>query len=165
MRGGEETGIERVRLPHDASGVSVLGRLLWVGVVAGLVIGGLAGAVLFAAGDLSYAVGGFSMGVMVGIIAGVAVQILNAAALHSARKARPELGRAAMRRLLLPLPAAGAVLVPWLFSTSGPGWIAFTAAGWAAVLVAGVLSAVAAWICAPWCLQPIVPRLQVIANQ
>jgi drug/metabolite transporter (DMT)-like permease len=156
---------EIVRVPHDDSGVSVLGRLLWVGVVAGLVMGGLAGAVLFAGGDFSYAVGGFSIGAMVGIVAGVAVQILNAVALHTARKARPELARAATRRLLLPLPPAAAALLPWLFSASGPGWIAFTAAQWATVLVVGVLSAGAAWVFAPWCLEPITPRREVTANR
>jgi hypothetical protein len=39
MRGNEGVGSEILRGAHDASGVSVLGRLLWVGVVAGLLIG------------------------------------------------------------------------------------------------------------------------------
>jgi drug/metabolite transporter (DMT)-like permease len=158
MRQGEVAGTENVGAQRDDSGVSVLGRLLWVGVVAGLFIGALAGVMTFAEGGPSYAVAGFSIGAVVGIVAGLAVQVLNAAVLRWARGARQGLGRAAMRRLLVPLPVAGALLVPWLLSTSGPTWLSYPAAGWPVMLVAGVLSAGVAWSSAPWSLEPIAPR-------
>lgn len=158
MRDDGETRAEVVRARHDDVAVSVLGRLLWVGVVAGLVIGGLAGTVLPAGGDISFAVGGFAIGAMAGLVAGVIVQALNAVALQSARTLRPSLAPTAMRILLVPLPAVAAGAVLWSLSTAGPGWIAFAAPTWAAVLTAGALGGCASWIAGPWCLAPVASR-------
>ena len=160
MRAREGLPTEVGRPPRDDSGVSVVGRLLWVGAVAGLVIGGAAAVALTGSADLTYAVGSFSLGAMIGAVAGVTVQLLNAALLHAAREARPRLRLTPMRLLLVPLPASVASLLPWLCLTSGPGPGGPVASAWVVVLLTGAVSAVGAWVFAPWCLVPITPRAE-----
>lgn len=130
---------------RDSSGVSVLGRLLWVGVLGGLVIGGVASAVLFRTA-LTYAVDGFSIGAAVGGVVGVGVQVLSAGALLAARRARPGLGLTRMRLVLVPLPVAAGIGLPALLGIP-----------WAGALALGGVTAVVAWVLAPWCLAPVAP--------
>jgi hypothetical protein len=135
----DEADTETVRVGHDDPGLVMLGRLLMVGMGAGALIGGLVVVTI----DPALAVDGFWIGAMVGIVAGVAAQVLNAVVLHLARRARPALGRTATRLVLAPVPVAAAVLLAWHVSAGG-----------LAVLVAGALSAATSWAAAPWCLTP-----------
>ncbi|GGC17124.1 hypothetical protein [Cellulomonas carbonis] len=110
--------------------------------MAGLLIGGLSGAALSWATPW-YAVGGFSVGAMVGGAAGVAVQVANAVVLHAALRARPRLDGARRRLVLVPLPGlAGSALA---LAVGAP---------WVGALALGTLCAAAAWLLAPWCLAP-----------
>ena len=68
---------------YATAGVSVLARLLWAGVVAGFGIGGLVAVALFARAGLDEALMIFSFGGVVGVVAGVAAQVLNAVVLTS----------------------------------------------------------------------------------
>ena len=86
------------------------------------------------------------------------MQILNAGLLHAARKGRPETRLTAMGLLLMLLPASGAVAPAVAVHHLVAGRAGLTATEWAVVLIAGALSAVAAWVFAPWCLGPIAPR-------
>ena len=147
MDGMDEADTETVRVSHDDPSLVTLGRLLLVGVAAGAVIGGL----VVVTTDPVDAVDTFWIGAMIGIVAGVAAQVLNAVALHLVRKARPVLGRTATRLVLIPVPVAAALLLAWQLS-AGPREVM-------AVLVAGALSAATAWVASPWCLEPVwLPR-------
>ncbi|MDT0165480.1 hypothetical protein Q9R32_07915 [Actinotalea sp. AC32] len=126
----------------DRAGLTVLGRLLWVGVVAGLLVGGLSGAALSWATP-QYAVGAFSAGAVVGGGAGVAVQVANAVVLHGVVRARPRLDGTRRRVLLVPLPALTGVAL--LLALGAPG---------VAGLAVGALCVAVAWLLAPWCLAP-----------
>lgn len=136
---------ETVRVRHDDPSLVMLGRLLLVGMGAGAAIGGLVVVTV----DPAFAVDTFWIGAMVGIVAGVAAQVLNAVALHLVRKARPALGRTATRLVLAPVPVAATLVLAWRLS-AGPREAV-------AVLVAGALSAATAWVASPWCLEPVSP--------
>ena len=146
----DEADTEAVRVSHDDPSLVMLGRLLMVGVAAGAVIGGLVVVTV----DPAFAVDGFWIGAMVGIVGGVAAQILNAVVLHLARRARPALGRTATRLVLAPVPVAAALLLVWHVSAGGV----------MAVLVAGALSAATAWAATPWCLAPVSPTREALAG-
>lgn len=147
---------------HSSAGVSVLARLLWVGVVAGLMIGGLVAAALFAEAGLSEALDAIAVGALVGVVVGVAVQVLNAAVLHAVRRVRRELEATALRLVLMPLPTAGALILPALLVAADADGVV-SAMQWLPVVSAGVLGAATAWLLSPWCLAPIAPDRAITA--
>lgn len=123
-----------------------LGRLLLVGLGAGLVIGGVV--VQSAFGWSGPYAGAFFPGAIVGMFLSIVVQGLNATVLQLARRFRPDLGLVAMRALLVPLPVIMTLTVElWLFSNA-PSVLPF-------IVLGAVLSAVTAWVGAPWCLMPL----------
>ena len=143
MSADETPADATARRARDDAGLSVLGRLLWVGVVAGLLLGGLVAALVSGEVDL------FSIGAMVGALAGVTVQALTSGVLFAARRALGGLSAPQTRALLVPLPAAGALVAPVIFSAS------YTAAGWLVVIGGAAAAALVAWLAAPWCVAPI----------
>ncbi|MBO1752070.1 hypothetical protein J4G33_09670 [Actinotalea sp. BY-33] len=155
MRTGEDPRADVALGEQHVPGFAVLGRLLWAGLLAGFAIGGVTMVVAGGPEDVLLALGYAPVAAMVGLVAGLAVQVLNASVLHIARALRPEMRPAAMRLVLLPLPVLGAMLAPYVILSSGGGWGAVTALGWVGVLVAGGLGAVAVWVAAPWCLAPL----------
>lgn len=144
----------RIHAARADAGVSVVGRLLWVGVVAGLLIGGLVAALL--SGDADF----FSIGAMVGVVAGVVVQALTAVALFAVRRASARPGLSAMRALFAPLPTAGALAIPWLLFGAS-----FSAGGWLVAVGGGATAAGVAWLVAPGCLAPIARREHDVAHR
>lgn len=147
---------------HSSAGVFVLARLLWVGVVAGLMIGGLVAAALFSDAGLSEVLNAFAVGAVVGVVVGVAVQVLNAAVLHAVRRVRRDLEATALRLVLMPLPTAGALVLPALLVAADADE-AISAAQWLPVVMAGALGAATAWLLSPWCLAPVAPDRAIAA--
>jgi hypothetical protein len=94
----------------------------------------------------------FFPGAIVGMFLSIVVQCLNATVLQLALKFSPDLRPVAMRALLVPLPVITPLAVGlWVFSeTPGAGMelLQVTALG-------ALLSAVTAWVGAPWCLMPL----------
>ena len=128
---------------RDDSGVAAVGRLLWVGVVAGVLIGGLVAALV--SGDVDI----FSIGAMVGAVAGATIQAVNAAVLFAARRRHRSPSGPLMRAVVVPLPAAGALATSLLMNAS------YSARGWFVVIGGAAAAALVAWLVAPWCLSPI----------
>jgi hypothetical protein len=119
-----------------------------------MVIGGLVAAL--ASGDAVF----FSIGAMVGAVAGVVVQALEAVVLFAVRRVSARTGFSAMRALLVPLPTAGAVVIPWLLVGTSS-----SAAGWLAMIGSGATATVVAWLVAPWCLAPIAGREHAVSHR
>lgn len=135
------------RLLPEEVGITVLGRLLLVGLGAGGLIGGSTGAVLGSGESAGRWDAVFVyLGVVVGLLAGVLTQSVTALVVHLAHR-RVQWGTLQRSALTPPLLASGAIAVV----VSGP---LPADLGLAGALAAVGLAAAAAVGTVRWCLSP-----------
>lgn len=136
----------RQLLPEEV-GVTVLGRLLLVGLGAGGVVGGATGAVLGSGGTLgSWDAVFVYLGVLTGFLAGLLTQAVTALVVHVVH--RRVQWDTVLRTALLP-PVLGSGAVALAVSSALPPDL-----GFAGAVAAVSLAAVSARATVRWCLAP-----------
>ncbi|MEZ0490851.1 hypothetical protein AB2L28_01195 [Kineococcus sp. TBRC 1896] len=139
----------RQLLPEEV-GVTVLGRLLLVGLGAGGLVGGTTGAVLGSGGTLgSWDAVFVYLGVLTGFLAGLLTQAVTALVVHVVHRRVP--WDSVLRTALLP-PVLGSGAVALAVSDPLPPDLAFAGAVAAVSLAAAAARATVRWCLAPYLL-------------